>query len=90
MSETYAVYTTRTVDKALEKIPEQDRGRIESVIYDLGDDPRPPQSIGLQGSTTGGARRVRQGDYRVIYEVDDEAREVTVTKVAHRKDVYRP
>ncbi len=88
MSETYAVYTTRTVDKALEKIPEEDRQRIEKVIYDLGDNPRPPRSITLQG-TTSGARRVRQGDYRVVYEVDDEDREVTVTKVAHRKDIYR-
>lgn len=86
MSETHAVYTTRTADKDLEKIPEEDRGRVLQTILSLGDDPRPVQSIQMSGSA---GRRVRWGDYRALYEVDDEKKEVTVTRVLHRKDVYK-
>ncbi len=61
---------------------------MEQRIATLADDPRPPQSRRLVGVSTG-AYRLRQGDYRVVYEVDDDALEVTVTRVAHRRDVYR-
>jgi mRNA interferase RelE/StbE len=78
----------RSADRALAKLPARDRERVEQRIAILGNDPRPPQSRRLVGAGTR-AYRLRQGDYRVVYEVDDDALEVTVTRVAHRRDVYR-
>ena len=78
----------RSADRALERLPVRDRERVERRIDALADDPRPPQSTRLVG-TNPRAYRLRQGDYRVVYEVNDDALEVTVTKVAHRRDVYR-
>lgn len=78
----------RSADRALEKFPVRDRERVEGRIDALAVDPRPPQSTRLVGPNPR-AYRLRQGDYRIVYEVDDEALEVTVTGVAHRRDVYR-
>lgn len=72
----------------MEKLPVRDRERVEQRIDALAIDPRPPQSIKLVGPNPR-AYRLRQGDYRIVYEVDDDALEVTVTRVAHRRDVYR-
>ena len=78
----------RPVDRALEKLPGRYRERVEQRIDALATDPRPPQSKRLVGANPN-AYRLRQGNYRIVYEVDDEALEVTVTRVDHRKDVYR-
>lgn len=85
-SEPYSVYTSRAADRQLEKLPAQERERMEQAIYDLGDDPYPSGAVKVQGSS---GYRIRRGDYRAIYEVDEQAREVTVTKVAHRREAYR-
>lgn len=78
----------RPADRALKKLPVRDRERVEQRIDALSVDPRPSQSTRLVG-TDPRAYRLRQGDYRIVYEVDDGALEVTVTRVAHRRDVYR-
>ena len=60
----------------------RDRRRIAA----LGDEPRPSACEKLSGQPR---YRVRHGDYRVVYEVDDERRIVSIVKVGHRRDVYR-
>ncbi len=72
--------------KELEAIPKEDRQRIVRRIEGLSLDPKPPGSEKLSGEDK---YRVRQGDYRVIYIVSDERREVIMFKVGHRRDVYR-
>jgi mRNA interferase RelE/StbE len=57
------------------------------VIDALADDPRPPGVRALTGHRP--YLRVRSGDYRVIYVVDDEIRQVRVVVIGHRRDVYR-
>lgn len=71
--------------KALRKIDRKDQDRIRGVIRLLADDPRPPAARALQGRP---AFRVRVGDYRVIYTIDDGVLLVVVVTLGHRRDVY--
>lgn len=72
--------------KELEAISRQDRLRIVARIQTLAGDPRPPGCEKLSGEDK---YRLRQGDCRVVYLVDDDALEVTIFKVGHRREVYR-
>ncbi|HSW29503.1 MAG TPA: type II toxin-antitoxin system RelE/ParE family toxin [Longimicrobiales bacterium] len=72
--------------KELQALLIQDRRRIATRIQALAEDCRPP---GCQKLTGGDRYRIRQGAFRVLYEVDDTARNVTVVKIGHRRDVYR-
>jgi mRNA interferase RelE/StbE len=72
--------------KEIETIPRKDRARILQRIQGLADNPRPQGCEKLSGEER---YRLRQGWYRIVYSVDDGARNVLVFKVAHRKDVYR-
>ncbi len=65
----------------------QDRARLVAAIRSLADEPRPHGSEKLAGADH--LHRIRVGDYRVVYEVQDKALLVTVVKAGHRRDVYR-
>ena len=60
--------------------------RLGRALIALADDPRPRSSEKLVGAD---AYRVRVGDYRIIYEIDDNARVVIVSRIRHRREVYR-
>ena len=62
------------------------RRRIEDSIDDLSRDPRPPGAKKLVGK---GGYRIRKGDYRILYLVDDSAMLVRVYRVGHRREIYR-
>ena len=64
-----------------------DRQRVVERIRALASDPRAPGSEKLAGYTD--RYRTRQGQYRIIYLIDDKRHEVTIYKIGHRKDVYR-
>jgi mRNA interferase RelE/StbE len=64
-----------------------DRRRIVARIGGLAADPRPHGAEKLAGYDD--RYRVRQGQYRIVYLIDDSSRQVTIFKVGHRKDVYR-
>lgn len=84
----YRVYLKSSAVKELEDTAQDaDRRRFLERIRALADDPRPPESDKLAGRQD--RLRIRPGDYRVVYSVDDENRSVTVVKIGHRKDVYR-
>jgi len=72
--------------KELEGIPRRDRRHIVNRIQGLSATPRPAGCEKLSGQDR---YRVRQGPYRVVYAVDDQARTVLVVKVGHRREVYR-
>lgn len=72
--------------KELETLPARDRARIVSAIRCLSDAPRPP---GCEKLSAQESYRIRQGRYRVLYEVDDTNATLTVVKIGHRRDVYR-
>ncbi len=71
--------------KALRKIDPQDRKRIQGAISLLAADPRPPGARALQGRP---GFRVRVGNYRILYTVDDGVLMIVVVTVGHRRDVY--
>jgi mRNA interferase RelE/StbE len=83
----YRIEITTTAVKQLKRIPEPDNRRIRQRIDDLAADPRPPGAVKLSGMQD--AWRVRQGNYRIVYSIDDAITVVTVTRVAQRGEVYR-
>jgi mRNA interferase RelE/StbE len=82
----YSVFIGRSAARELAGLPLIDRRRVVVRISGLSQDPRPPGCEKLSGQDK---YRVRQGDIRVLYEIDDRESTVTVVKVAHRRVVYR-
>ena len=84
----YKVVTKTPAAKSLDQIDRRaDRERITSRIELLAENPRPFGSEKLQGQEN--TYRVRQGDYRIVYDIDDSTATVVVLKIKNRKDVYR-
>ena len=82
----YRLLIKRSAAKELEGLPKKDRSRVATRLQELSDEPRPPGCEKLTGHEL---FRVRQGTYRILYEVQDQDRTVTVFKIGHRRDVYR-
>lgn len=72
--------------RALRKLDPDVQPRIRGAIALLAQDPRPPISRSLRGRP---GFRVRIGDYRIIYTIDDDVLLVVVVALGHRRDVYR-
>ncbi|MGH7471807.1 MAG: type II toxin-antitoxin system RelE family toxin [Longimicrobiales bacterium] len=82
----YRVFIKPSAVKELVQIPLKDRKRLARRIEALAEDPRPPGCEKLSGQER---YRIRQGQYRVIYGIEDDHLIVLVVRVAHRRDVYR-
>jgi len=84
----YRVIITKEALKEIDSIGRRtDRARITERIHKLAGNPRPQGSKKLKGPFE--RYRLRQGDYRILYEIRDELLIVSVVQVGHRKDVYR-
>jgi mRNA interferase RelE/StbE len=73
--------------RELEKVAPDARRRVVRAIDHLAHDPRPPGARSLRGDRSG--LRIRVGDYRVLYEVDDDQLLITIGRVAQRGKAYR-
>jgi mRNA interferase RelE/StbE len=82
----YKVEIKRSAARELEQLPPKDRSRVATRIQSLAADPRPPGAEKLSGQER---YRVRQGNYRILYEIHDDLVVVIVVKIGHRRDVYR-
>ena len=82
----YELVFRKSVAKDLRQIPNEDVARVLERIRALAEDPRPPGCEKLSGLER---YRIRQGAYRIVYEVQDRRLVVLVVKIAHRRDVYR-
>lgn len=82
----FEIVFKRSVAKDLRHIPNKDVQRILACIADLADDPRPPSARKLSAQER---YRIRQGVYRILYEIEDDRLVVVVVKIGHRRDVYR-
>lgn len=85
--DSYKVEFKRSAKKALDKLPIPIRNQLAVKIYSLKDDPRPDGCKKLKGEID--LYRIRAGDYRVVYLIQDSKLIVMVVKVGHRRDVYR-
>ncbi len=84
----YSVSIKRSGAKELESVAAKNaRQRLTRRIRSLAEEPRPHGCEKLAGYAD--RYRVRQGDYRVVYSVDDVERTVTIFKIGHRREVYR-
>ena len=84
--EKYKLVFKQSVSKDLRALPKRDIARILKCIQSLAREPRPPGCEKLSGQER---YRVRQGVYRLIYEIHDEVLTVVVVKIGDRREVYR-
>ncbi len=82
----YKISFTRQSQKDLSNLPTSDFRRVESAIAKLADNPRPHKSKKLTGRE---GWRIRIGDYRVIYLIEDDNLIIIVVEIGHRKEVYK-
>ncbi len=86
MTESYSVLLTRPARKDLDRLDRQILNRLAPEIDALASDPRPAGCLKVKGEQN--LWRIRVGDYRIGYEIDDAAREVTVIRIGHRREFY--
>lgn len=84
---TYTIITPKAVQKQLDALPDEIYERIAIKIQQLAEDPRPDGVVKMKGADN--EYRIRIGDYRVRYEIDDDELIVLLLQCKHRKDVYR-
>jgi mRNA interferase RelE/StbE len=82
----YRIEIKRSAAKELEAIPAKDRRRVATKIQALAGNPRPAGCEKLSGHDK---YRIRQGNYRILYTIEDDVLLVTVIKIGDRRDVYR-
>lgn len=83
----YSVEISPVAEKQIKALPKKEQIRVIKRIFKLADDPIPPNSKKLKGVES--LYRVRQGDWRIVYTVENQKLSVLVVKVKHRREVYR-
>ncbi|MBC8156174.1 MAG: type II toxin-antitoxin system RelE/ParE family toxin [Bacteroidetes bacterium] len=81
----YQIQISNKAAKSLEKLPDGAYVRVKEAIYALADNPRPHGCKKLKGRS---GYRIRVGDYRVVYEIEDDKLVVLVLDVGHRREIY--
>lgn len=86
MTDLYKIQVKTSAKKELKKIPKAELRKILQKIESLAEDPRPPSSTKL---TNQEKYRIRQGNYRIVYSINDDELIVWIVKAGHRKEVYK-
>lgn len=81
----YKIFIEKAVFKQLKNVPVKDYQKIMDTIAALANNPRPPGCKKLKGRS---GYRIREGNYRVIYEINDQILIVTVIEAGDRKNIY--
>jgi mRNA interferase RelE/StbE len=84
--ESYRLEVKRSAAKEIADLPKAECKRVAAKIQLLASDPRPHGCEKLSGAEK---YRIRRGDYRILYEIDDSTKLVIIVKVGDRKEVYR-
>jgi len=81
----YRIELRPAAAKALSKLDPQVASRVRGAIALLAENPRPPAAVALQGRLS---LRIRVGDYRILYTVEDDVLLIVVVVIGHRRNVY--
>ena len=82
----YRIELRRKTQRALDKLPKNDFNAIINALKGLAQAPRPR---GVEKIKNAGLWRIRQGDYRIVYSIDDSQQLVTIVRIGHRREIYR-
>ena len=82
----YEIELRRKAQRALDKLPEDDFNAVIDAVKGLADTPRPK---GVEKIKSAGLWRIRQGDYRIVYSIDDSEKTVIILRIGHRREIYR-
>jgi mRNA interferase RelE/StbE len=82
----YQIIIPKTVTKQLEKLPQSIHNKIIENIIILQENPRPTNSLKMKNNE---GYRLKIGDYRVLYDIDDKTLLITLRRVGHRREIYR-
>ena len=82
----YKIIFEKRVLKDIKNIPQDDKNKIILVIHKLAANPFPQNSIPLKGRS---GFRLRTGNYRIIYSINNDELIILIVKVGHRKDIYK-
>ena len=82
----YKVELRRRVQQSFDKLSEKDRRVVITALESLEQEPRPRGVEKIRGTELW---RIRKGDYRVIYCINDQEQTIAVVRIGHRRDVYR-
>jgi mRNA interferase RelE/StbE len=82
----YDLLVKKSAERELHALPKHELRRVTERLRSLSGDPRPS---GCEKLTGHDQYRIRQGDYRIVYAIDDVAHVVTIVKIGHRREVYR-
>lgn len=85
--EEYRIELKRSAQREIEALTSQIGMRILTAVQNLGEEPRPRQCTKLRGSEN--SYRIRVGAYRILYQINDGDKTVTIFAIGHRRDVYR-
>ena len=83
----YRIEVKRSAAKALKKIPKPDQKHISEKIDNLAENLPNPDTTKMKGNNP--FHKIRVGDYRIIYEIQDDVLLILIVKIGHRKDIYR-
>ncbi len=81
----YSISIKKSAEKELKSLSAEMYLRVRKSIYNLAENPRPNGCKKLKGKES---YRIREGDFRIIYEIEDEILFIMVIKIGHRKEVY--
>ena len=84
----YTVYLKRRAEQALRRLPQTIRIRVDALLMQLADNPRPSGVVKLSGKV-GSHWRIRIGNYRILYQIDDQRHIVEIYRIKHRSHAYR-
>lgn len=82
----YRILIRKSAADELGRIPKKNLRRIVERIRSLGEEPRPR---GCEKLSAQERYRLRQGDYRIVYSIDDSVRSIEIVKIGHRSEIYR-
>jgi mRNA interferase RelE/StbE len=82
----YRVFLKKSAEKELQSLPDRIHDKVVDALVSLKENPRP---LGVKKLKAREGYRIRLGNYRILYLVDDRERKIEIFSIAHRKEIYR-